>query len=36
MDPARGVEQLLALHEGLQLQSMMRPHMDIVEATAAP
>ena len=32
MDPARGAEQLIAVYEGLQLQSMLRPHMDVVEA----
>ena len=32
MEPARGAEQLIALYEGLQLQSMVRPHMDVVEA----
>lgn len=32
MEPARGAEQLIALYEGLQLQSMLRPHMDVVEA----
>jgi AcrR family transcriptional regulator len=32
MEPARGAEQLIALYEGLQLQSMLRPHMDVLEA----
>ncbi|GAA4744540.1 hypothetical protein GCM10025783_15300 [Amnibacterium soli] len=32
MDPARGAEQLIAMYEGLQLQSMLRPHMDVLEA----
>ena len=32
MEPARGAEQLIALYEGLQIQSMLRPHMDVVEA----
>lgn len=32
MEPARGAEQLIAVYEGLQLQSMLRPHMDVVEA----
>ena len=32
MDPARGAEQLIAMYEGLQLQSMVRPNMDVVEA----
>ncbi|OIH95536.1 TetR/AcrR family transcriptional regulator [Curtobacterium sp. MCBA15_001] len=32
MDPARGAEQLIALYEGLQLQSMVRPRMDLLEA----
>jgi AcrR family transcriptional regulator len=32
MDPTRGAEQLIAVYEGLQLQSMVRPHMDVVEA----
>lgn len=32
MEPARGAEQLIAMYEGLQLQSMMRPHMDVAEA----
>jgi AcrR family transcriptional regulator len=32
MEPARGAEQLIALYEGLQLQSMLRPHMDVIEA----
>ncbi len=32
MDPARGSEQLLATYEGLQLQSMVRPDMDLLEA----
>nr|WP_307361340.1 hypothetical protein [Curtobacterium flaccumfaciens] len=32
MEPARGSEQLLATSEGLQLQSMVRPEMDLLEA----
>lgn len=32
MVPAYGSEQLVALYEGLQLQSMVRPGMDLVEA----
>jgi len=32
VDPARGAEQLVALYEGLQLQSMMRPGMDVLDA----
>ncbi|MDT0234220.1 hypothetical protein [Curtobacterium sp. BRB10] len=32
MEPARGSEQLLATYEGLQLQSMVRPEMDLLEA----
>lgn len=32
MEPARGAEQLIAVYEGLQLQSMLRPHMDVIEA----
>ena len=32
MEPPRGAEQLIALYEGLQLQSMVRPHMDLLEA----
>jgi AcrR family transcriptional regulator len=32
MEPARGAEQLLATYEGLQLQSMVRPEMDMLEA----
>ncbi|WIB62399.1 hypothetical protein [Curtobacterium sp. MCBD17_040] len=32
MVPAYGSEQLIALYEGLQLQSMVRPGMDLVEA----
>lgn len=32
MQPARGAEQLIAIYEGLQLQSMLRPHMDVLEA----
>ena len=30
MEPARGAEQLIAPYEGLQLQSMLRPNMDVV------
>lgn len=32
MDPARGAEQLIALYEGLQLQSMVRPAMNLLGA----
>jgi AcrR family transcriptional regulator len=32
MDPARGAEQLIALYEGLQIQWMMRAHMDVLGA----
>lgn len=32
MEPSRGAEQLLATYEGLQLQSMVRPEMDLLEA----
>ncbi|MFD1723101.1 TetR/AcrR family transcriptional regulator, partial [Amnibacterium endophyticum] len=32
MDPARGAEQLIAVYEGLQLQSMVRPAMNLLEA----
>jgi AcrR family transcriptional regulator len=32
MDPARGAEQLIALYEGLQIQSLVRPDMDLVAA----
>lgn len=32
MDPTRGAEQLIALYEGLQLQSMVRPRMDLLDA----
>lgn len=32
MEPARGSEQLLATYEGLQLQSMVRPDMDLLES----
>ena len=32
MEPARGSEQLLATYEGLQLQSMVRPEMHLLEA----
>jgi AcrR family transcriptional regulator len=32
MDPPRGAEQLIALYEGLQLQSMVRPDMDMLDA----
>ncbi len=32
MEPARGAEQLLATYEGLQLQSMVRPEMDLLES----
>ncbi|KQO64250.1 hypothetical protein ASF23_16950 [Curtobacterium sp. Leaf261] len=32
MNPPRGAEQLIALYEGLQLQSMVRPDMDLLDA----
>lgn len=32
MQPARGAEQLIALYEGLQLQSMVRREMDVLES----
>jgi len=32
MQPARGAEQLVALYEGLQLQSMVRRDMDVLES----
>lgn len=32
MQPARGAEQLIALYEGLQLQSMVRPGMNMLDA----
>jgi AcrR family transcriptional regulator len=32
LDPGRGAEQLLALYEGLQLQAMLRPNVDVVSA----
>lgn len=32
MDPARGAEQLVALHEGLQLQALLRTGMDALDA----
>lgn len=32
MDPARGAEQLIALYEGLQLQFMVRPGMDLLDS----
>ena len=32
MEPARGSEQLLATYEGLQLQSMVRPDMNLLES----
>ena len=32
LDPARGAEQLVAMYEGLQLQSMMRPGMHLLDA----
>jgi AcrR family transcriptional regulator len=31
-DPERAADQLVALYEGLQLQSMMRPGMDLLDA----
>lgn len=30
MQPERGAEQLIALYEGLQMQSMVRPQMDLL------
>ncbi|PZF57229.1 hypothetical protein DEI81_15505 [Curtobacterium sp. MCBD17_013] len=32
MQPARGAEQLIALYEGLQLQAMVRPSIDLLGA----
>ncbi len=32
LDPHRGAEQLIAMYEGLQLQSMMRPGMDLLDS----
>jgi hypothetical protein len=32
MEPRRGAEQLIALYEGLQLQAMLRPDLDLVPA----
>ena len=32
LDPARGAEQLIAAYEGLQLQAMMRPGVDLLDA----
>lgn len=32
LDPRRGAEQLIAMYEGLLLQSMMRPGMDLLDA----
>lgn len=32
MEPDRGAEQLLAVYEGLQLQSMVRPDMDLLSS----
>jgi AcrR family transcriptional regulator len=32
LDPARGAEQLVALYEGLQLQAMVRPGMNLLDA----
>lgn len=32
MNPPRGAEQLIAVYEGLQLQSMVRPNMDLLDA----
>jgi AcrR family transcriptional regulator len=32
MEPRRGAEQLIALYEGLQLQALMRPDLDLVPA----
>lgn len=32
MEPARGAEQLISSYEGLQLQSMVRPDMDLLDS----
>jgi hypothetical protein len=32
MNPASGAEQLIAMYEGLQLQSMLRPNMNVLES----
>lgn len=32
MQPERGAEQLIALYEGLQMQSMVRPRMDLLSS----
>lgn len=32
MDPARGAEQLVALYEGLTIQWMVRPRMDLLDS----
>jgi AcrR family transcriptional regulator len=32
LDPHRAAEQLIAMYEGLQLQAMMRPGMDLLDA----
>lgn len=32
LDPHLGAEQLVAVYEGLQLQSLLRPEMDLLEA----
>jgi AcrR family transcriptional regulator len=32
MEPRRGAEQLLALYEGMQLQALLRPDLDLVAA----
>jgi hypothetical protein len=32
LDPHLGAEQLVAVYEGLQLQSLMRPEMDLLDA----
>lgn len=32
LDLSRGAEQLIAIYEGLQLQAMMRPGMDLLDA----
>jgi AcrR family transcriptional regulator len=32
MNPASGAEQLIAMYEGLQLQSMLRPHMNVLDS----
>lgn len=32
MEPARGAEQLIAIYEGLQIQAMVRPGMDLLDS----